>query len=69
MRRVASSGLLDLRVDCQPMPEQRCPQGRTLVGRGPKMVEVERRGDAGHHDHGAIRQAALMAATSANRTV
>ncbi len=56
MRRVAPGGLLDLSVDCQPMPEQRRAEGRALVGRGPKTVDPERRGDAGHQDHRACQR-------------
>ena len=61
MRRVAPGSLLDLSVDCQPMPEQRRPQGRALVGRSPKMVDVEHRGDAG------TRTTALFNAVGAPR--
>src|SRR5258708_16596224 len=56
MRGVAPGGLLDLRTDCQPMPDKGRSRCYAMVGGSPKPIEVERRGDAGHQHHCAIQR-------------
>ena len=46
VRRVASGGLLDLRMDSQPVSYQRGPQRCTLVGGHTKPLNIEAGGDA-----------------------
>ena len=55
MRDVASGGLLDLRVDREPVPDQRGAKRGALVGRRAQAIDIDGRGDAGYQNHRAVQ--------------
>ena len=56
VRGVAAGSLLDLRIDGEAVPRQRGTQRGALVCGKTKLVEIDRRGGAGHQHHGAVQR-------------
>jgi len=53
---VAAGRLLDLRIDGEAVPHQRGTQRGALVCGTTKLIEIDRRGGAGHQHHGGVQR-------------